>query len=86
MRRRQDTNAEKKDRPKGPLTEKELEDIRQAYREGGTGEILIALRGKERIITMLLPAQSAFSSSEIREQLVDRIKRMGCAPCVLVRR
>ncbi len=54
-----------------PLSPEELEEIRAAYRDGCSGEIVIGMRGEERVITMLVPAPG---SCDLAKKLVG----LGC--------
>jgi hypothetical protein len=66
-------------RPFGELNKNEIEEIRQAYRDKCNGEILIGLRGEERVITMLLPAQTNKETGNAAMNLsIDKLKRMRC--------
>ncbi len=74
-------------RPFGPLTDIEIEDIRQAYRGGCKGEMVIGMRGDERVITMLVPAQSTPDTAEAQiQQSITKLRAMGCERYVRVRR
>ena len=74
MRERFDENDETT-REAGAVTEKELGDIRKAYADGCKGEILIGMRGEERVITMLLPSQ--IDPEELSSKY-PKLKKLGC--------
>ena len=66
-------------RPNGLLTEEELDAIRQAYLDGCRGEILIGLRGEERVVTMLLPAQPNHgSATDQLNRVTNELEKLGC--------
>ena len=64
------------DDSKGPLTGIEMEEIREAYRDGCRGEVIIGLRGEERVITILIPAQSGAASPS--DDLAAKLRDIGC--------
>ena len=69
----------------GPLTQEEIEEIRQAYRDGCKGEIIIGLRGNERVITMLVPPQhSSNDPTQYRSDIYEKLQQLGCTTCVTV--
>jgi len=73
-------------RPIGLLTEEEIEDIRQAYLDGCRGEAIIGLRGKERVITVLVPPQpDSVSFTDNRAALKDRLRELGCDRFIRIR-
>lgn len=83
MRKGTETEAA---RPFGPLTDKETEDIRQAYREGCKGEIIIGMRGDKRVITMLVPAQLGSDTQDsMMAQCKKQLERMVCDRSVCIR-
>lgn len=86
MRKRQNnTSSDITTRSQGPLTDDEIEEIRQAYQEGCKGEILIGMRGKERVITMLLPVHSSPDTDEaLLKRSIEKIKGMGCSKATSV--
>lgn len=87
MRRRfPDSKTEVTNRPKGPLTKKELEEIRQAYHDGCAGEILIGLRGEERLLMMLLPTQDGGATGSQMIRAAGQLRAIGCDTCLRVRR
>lgn len=76
MRKRTDSEVS---RLFGPLTQEEIEEIRQAYRDGCKGEVIIGLRGNKRVITMLVPAHSYCNSSGCdMVAMEDQLRELGC--------
>ena len=74
-------------RPFGPLTEEEIEDLCQAYRDGCGGEVMIGLRGDERVMTMLLPAQSGQDATESQMiRVAEQLRAIGCDRYLHIRR
>lgn len=66
-------------RPHEQLTDEERERIRQSYRDGCKGDILIGLRGEERVITMLLPTQPGHKVAEPQlSRAADQLRIIGC--------
>lgn len=80
-KRQNNISSDKTMRPDWPLTDDEIEDIRQAYQEGCKGEILIGMRREERIITLLLPAQSSSESTNTLQRSLNKLNEMGCNRC-----
>ena len=81
MRKRSDTKI-KIDRPTGAITNEELDGIRRAYADGCRGDILIGLRGEERVITMLSPAHpNSIGSSSVPEEILKELRALGCDRC-----
>lgn len=69
-----------------PLSPEEIQEIRRAYQEGCQGEILIGMRGEERVVTMLLPAQSTPTAADaLLQHSLDRLQSVGCDRCIRVR-
>lgn len=69
----------------GALHKNENEEIRQAYCNGCKGEILIGLRGEERVVTMLLPAHTNDETDdEELKKSIDKLKQMNCDRCIHV--
>jgi ribosomal protein S13 len=72
-------------KPCGALNENEIEEIRKAYRDKCKGEILIGLRGEERVITMLLPAHTNKETIEAElKTSIEKLKQMNCDRCIHV--
>ena len=69
-----------------PLTGEEIEEIRQAYRDGCKGEIIIGLRGDERVITMLVPAQTDDRASLHQEEINKHLVMLGCDSYLCIRK
>ncbi len=88
MRERYSNNESSEvERPSGALKENEIEEIRHAYRDGCKGEILIGLRGEERVITMLLPAQAYLEEADSIVPITNsKLKDMGCDKFLIVKR
>ena len=85
-RKRSKTTVVENGRPRGPLTNQEIEAVRSAYSEGCRGELIIGMRGDERVITMLVP-ETANSPAQDRLPLVrDELRKMGCDGLARVRR
>lgn len=80
MRRyKREITALRDNRPKGPLSPEEIEEIRTAYEDGCKGMVVIGLRGDERLTTMLLPAQPNEDREDEQMGLAARnLRRMGC--------
>lgn len=72
------TDMRKRTTIKLPLTGEEIEEIRQAYRDGCKGEIIIELRGNEQVIKMLVPAQGYNSSGCDVTAMEDHLRNSGC--------
>lgn len=88
MRKRQNNmSSDETTRPHGPLTDDEIQEIRRAYQEGCQGEILIGMRGEERVITMLLPAQSFTDNSEVqRQRILAKLKEIECDKYICIKK
>jgi ribosomal protein S13 len=71
-------------RPSGELNKNEIEEISQAYRDGCKGEILIGLRGEERVIVMFLPTQDSKTTNTALKQDIAKLREMGCNRCLRV--
>ena len=85
-RKRTKTTVVENERPRGPLTEDEIEAVRRAYCEGCRGEVIIGMRGDQRVITMLVP-ETANSPAQYRLSRVrEELKRLGCDRLARVRR
>lgn len=66
-------------RPQGALSEEELEEIGRAYASGSRGSLLIGLRGTERLLTMLLPAQTdAIAAKAQLFNILAKLRSLGC--------
>lgn len=66
------------DRPRGPLTDDELTAVGKAYQYGCRGEIIIGMRGDERIITMLVPETADTPSQDRMPAIRAELRRLGC--------
>lgn len=78
LRRRFSPTLLENARPSGPLTEEEISAVRRAYENGCCGEIVIGMRGKERIITMLVPQITDSPISHRMAGIKDELKKIGC--------
>lgn len=65
-------------RPSGPLTENEIAAVRRAYQNGARGEIVIGMRGDERVITMLVPHVADVPVSQRMPGIKEELKKIGC--------
>ena len=86
LRKRTTTTIESETRPVGPLTEEELEAVRRAYADGCQGDVIIGMRGDERVITMLIPEDSLTSPEDKMVKVREQIKILGCDGMQRVRR
>ena len=77
-RKRTKTTVVENGRPRGPLTENEIAAVRRAYSEGCEGEVIIGMRGDERIITMLVPETANTSAQDRLPQIREELRRLGC--------
>ena len=85
VRKRTMGNAMNNERPAGPLTEEEIAAARRAYAEGCRGEIIIGMRGDERVITMLVPETPDIPADERLLRIKEELRSLGCDGCIRVR-
>jgi hypothetical protein len=85
MRKRTMRNTMNNERPAGPLTEQEIAAARRAYADGCRGEIIIGMRGDERIITMLAPETGDIPANDRLSRIREELRGLGCDGCVRVR-
>ena len=84
-RKRTKTTVVKNEHPSGPLTEDEIAAVRRAYSEGCRGELIIGMRGKERVITMMVPETGDGSPTEQMPRIREELRRLGCDGLARVR-
>lgn len=83
--RKRTTSTESETRPSGPLNEEEMEAVRGAYINGCRGEVVIGLRGDERIITMLVPEIVGESNEACLQNIRQKLQKLGCDGIMRVR-
>lgn len=77
-RKRTISTASNDERPRGPLTNDEIAAVRRAYQDGCRGDIIIGMRGEERIITMLVPHIADVPVDEHTTRIREDLKKIGC--------
>jgi uncharacterized protein (UPF0218 family) len=77
-RKRIEPNVVDNERPRGPLTDEEIAAVRRAYENGCRGEVIIGMRGDERIITMLVPDVADMPVCRGVPRTREELKRIGC--------
>lgn len=82
-RKRTASNTVEDTCPRGPLTDEELAAARRAYRDGCRGEVIIGMRGEERVIAMLVPETADTTARGRMPAIRAELKQLGCDGCIL---
>lgn len=77
-RKRSNTTVVDNERPRGPLADEEVAAVRRAYADGCRGEVIIGMRGEERIITMLAPDTADALAQDRLPAIRAELRRLGC--------
>jgi hypothetical protein len=85
VRKRTIRNVMNDKHPAGPLTDEEMAAASRAYAEGCRGEIIIGMRGDERIITMLAPETPDITVDQALSRIGEELRGLGCDGYVRVR-
>ena len=85
-RKRTKTTVVENGRPSGPLTEDEIAAVRRAYENGCMGEVIIGMRGDERVITMLVLETANATAQDRLPKIREELRKMGCDGLARVRR
>jgi len=78
MRKRTEATIAGNERPRGPLTDEEIAAVRRAYADGCRGEVIIGMRGDERVITMLVPAVVGLDNGHRLQAMRAELRKLGC--------
>ena len=85
-RKRIETTIADNERPRGSLTDQEIDAIRRAYADGCRGELIIGMQGEQRIITMLVPETADTPTGQCLPRIREELRKMGCDGLQRVRR
>lgn len=67
------------DERKGPLTDEERDSRSLAYERGCQGQVIIGLRGEERVLTMLIPLMPDDDrEDEVISLSARKFREIGC--------
>ncbi len=67
----------------GPLSPEEIEEIRLAYEGGCRGAVIMGLRGRERVVVMLVPTRAGQDLSS--DSLAAKLRGLGCDRLVRIK-
>ena len=77
-RKRTKTTVVENERPRGPLTDQEIAAVRRAYEDGCSGDVIIGMRGHERVITMLVPETASQAPEDLLPGIREELRRLRC--------
>ena len=78
VRKRTKTTVVENERPRGPLIDTEITAVRRAHENSCRGEIIIGMRGEERVITMLVPETADTPAQDRLSRVREELRKMGC--------